>query len=185
MAKNYLDHVLASGYENSDLYYLLGEVQRILGQLTYAEQDLLKALTFEVHSPKIFISLGLIYNKKHDWQKAASCITKFLTTVDTPEARFQLGLALIGLKRDSEAVIHLTKAIEMDSSFVEWIELRAQAYDRLGLADLGRRDWNTVAEMKPNYHKEHARSLKKAERGLNERRENYERNLLNRVLPEL
>ena len=36
-ARSYLDHVLTSGFENSDLYYLIGEVSRREGKLDQAE----------------------------------------------------------------------------------------------------------------------------------------------------
>jgi tetratricopeptide (TPR) repeat protein len=53
--------IYSQGVVHSDVYYLCGEANRRLGHHLIAEQMLLKALSFEFHSPFTYASLGFLY----------------------------------------------------------------------------------------------------------------------------
>ena len=61
LAYNLLKEIISTGEYHSDLFYLFGEVNRILKNYQNAENYLLLALNFEIHSPKVFYSMGLLY----------------------------------------------------------------------------------------------------------------------------
>ena len=73
-AKEAILQIEAEGHHHSDLYYLSGEVDRRLLLLEEAESKLIKSLTFQVFTPKVYWSLGLLYSKWEMWEKAISCL---------------------------------------------------------------------------------------------------------------
>lgn len=91
-AKEIIGDVLHQGYQNSDAYFLSGEIDRQLGIIDKAQEKLLKALTFQVFTPKVYFSLGLIFKEKQEFDKAIRCFKKFLFSVETPEAHYDLAL---------------------------------------------------------------------------------------------
>ena len=63
LAYNLLKEIISTGEYHSDLFYLFGEVNRILKNYQNAENYLLLALNFEIHSPKVFYSMVLLYQE--------------------------------------------------------------------------------------------------------------------------
>lgn len=80
-AYNCLKQLLQRGHSHADLYYLYGEVNRLMGKLSIAEQSLLKALRFELQSPYTFYSLGLVYMENKRYDKSLPLFYKFLEHV--------------------------------------------------------------------------------------------------------
>ena len=80
-AYNCLKQLLQRGHSHADLYYLYGEVNRLKGKLSIAEQSLLKALRFELQSPYTFYSLGLVYMENKRFDKSLPLFYKFLEHV--------------------------------------------------------------------------------------------------------
>ena len=105
-AKEIMHSIESSGFYNSDVYYLSAQIDRKLGLVDQAEKKLIKALTYSVHTPYVFFSLSLIFNQTKRHSKAIRCLKKFLTLVETPEAHYQLGLALHEMGHYSDACIH-------------------------------------------------------------------------------
>jgi hypothetical protein len=54
---------ISQGMYHSDIFYLYGEVNRILKRLEESEKYLIECLKFEQHSPFVFYSLGLLYQE--------------------------------------------------------------------------------------------------------------------------
>ena len=63
---------------HSDLFYLLGETKRQMLKLEEAEKDLLRALKFEVHSPFVYESLGLLYKEVGKYENAIPLLRSFI-----------------------------------------------------------------------------------------------------------
>lgn len=54
---------IVQGLYHADVFYLFGEVARICKKLEESEKYLLQSLKFELHSPFVFYSLGLLYQE--------------------------------------------------------------------------------------------------------------------------
>ncbi|CAI2368989.1 unnamed protein product [Moneuplotes crassus] len=182
-AKEVIEDVLHEGYENSDAYFLSGEIDRQIGIIAQAEQKLLKALTFQVFTPKVYFSLGLLYNYKKEFDKAVRCFKKFLFNVETPEAHFELGFALMELNSPSEACIHFSRAIILDPEEPDYYLKRAKCYETQGLEELAQEDYDIVLKIDPTYHLEHVSVLHNSEMNMDLNTSLKERELLNKILP--
>ena len=110
-AKDVIEQVIDDGFNHADAYFIAGEVDRQLGLIATAEEKLLRTLTFQVFTPKAYFSLGLIYNEKAEFDKAIRCLKKFLFTIETPEAHFQLAKALLANDEAGDAAIHFNRAV--------------------------------------------------------------------------
>ncbi|CAI2368185.1 unnamed protein product [Moneuplotes crassus] len=148
-AQRVIGNVLRQGHDHSDAYFLSGEIDRQLGMIKNSEEKLLKALTFQVYTPKVYFSLGLVYNSKQEFDKSVRCFKKFLFSVETPEAHFELAVALMGLNNPSEACIHFSRAITLDPEESDYYLKRAKCYEAQGLEELAQEDYNTVLRIDP------------------------------------
>lgn len=86
-------------------------------------------MTFKVFSPQVYYSLGLIQNQFWHFSKSIRCFKKFLSLVETPEAHFQLGLALQESSLHVDACIHFSKAISMNPEQGEYYLKWAISYE--------------------------------------------------------
>ena len=69
-AKETIEIVINDGYDHSDAYFLAGEIDRQLGIIDSAEEKLLRSLTFQVFTPKVYFSLGMVYSAKEEYEKS-------------------------------------------------------------------------------------------------------------------
>ena len=74
---------IIQGIKHSDLYYLFGEVNRILKlyENLNIEKYFLEALLFEHHSPYVFYSLGLLYQEINNYKESVSMFKHFLQII--------------------------------------------------------------------------------------------------------
>jgi len=70
--------IYSSGVVHADVYYLCGEANRRLGHNLIAEQMLLKALSFEFHSPFTYASLGFLYRDLNNLPRAVALFKRAL-----------------------------------------------------------------------------------------------------------
>ena len=175
--------VLSKGYQHSDAFFLSGEIDRQLGLYDIAEEKLLRAMTYQVFTPKVFFSLGLIYNEKRDYQKAIRCLKKFLFSIETPEAHFQLGRALMDTNNLNDAAIHLSRAIILDPEEPDYYLLRARWYELQGLQELAQDDYKNVLKIDPTFHLEHVEELRESEELMYTNTVLQKRELLDKMLP--
>ena len=182
-AKETIEYILNRGYEHSDAYFLSGEIDRQLGMYQIAEDKLLKALTFQVYTPKVYFSLGLVYAWKQEFDKAIRCFKKFLFSVETPEAHFELGKAQMAMRQSGEAAIHFNRAIMLDPEEPTYYLERAKCYEAQGLQELAQEDYRYVLKIDPTYHLEHVADLREAESMMDSLNASRKRNILNKILP--
>lgn len=124
------------GIYHSDLFYLYGEVNRILKQFQIAEDYLLLALNFEMHSPYVFYSLGLLYQELSQFKYSNSFFKLFLQLLDKSDVHFQMAKNYSQIGKYVKSAEHLTKAIEMNKECVEYYRFRAEIYRVIGLTEL-------------------------------------------------
>jgi tetratricopeptide (TPR) repeat protein len=87
---------IQQGVNHSDIFYLYGDVCRILKKPEEAEKFLLECLRFEYHSPFVFYSLGILYLELEQFPYSISLFKHFLKImVNTINTRKQLMHILI------------------------------------------------------------------------------------------
>ena len=69
-AKSLLEDMINKGVEHSDVFYMLGEVFRQEDKNSEAIKYLLKALSYKVHSPYVYESLGQCYYQICEYTKS-------------------------------------------------------------------------------------------------------------------
>lgn len=72
---------IIQGVKHSDIFYLFGEVNRILKQYENSEKYLLEALMFEMHSPYVFYSLGLLYQEINNYKESVKMFKHFIQII--------------------------------------------------------------------------------------------------------
>ena len=154
-----------------------------MGIIEKAEDSLLKALTYQVFTPKVYFSLGLIYNLKQEFDKAIRCFKKFLFSVETPEAHSELAKALMEVNNTNEAAIHYNRAIVLDPEEPNYYIGRAKWCEAQGLEDLAQEDYRMVLKIDPTYHLEHVVDLIESEEKMDPVTSSRKRNILDKILP--
>jgi len=100
-ALDLLDSAFEDGYKHADLYYMAGEVHRALSNFfldinqftcleSYkeAEGHYLQALTFQVHSPYVYQSLGLTYIHLNNHKRAIPLLKHFTDRIVSSSYKF-------------------------------------------------------------------------------------------------
>ena len=131
-----LSSAVQVGIYHSDLFYLYGEVNRILKRFQPAEDYLLLALNFEMHSPYVFYSLGLLYQELSQFKYSNSFFKLFLQLINKADVHFQMAKNYSQIGKYIKAAEHLTKAIEGDKECVEYYRFRAEIYRVIGLTEM-------------------------------------------------
>jgi tetratricopeptide (TPR) repeat protein len=72
---------IQQGVYHSDIFYLYGEVCRVLKKMEDSEKYLLECLKFEFHSPFVFYSLGLLYQETSQHKYSISLFKHFLKII--------------------------------------------------------------------------------------------------------
>ena len=135
-ALDLLSSAVHVGIYHSDLFYLYGEVNRILKHFQPAEDYLLLALNFEMHSPYVFYSLGLLYQELSQFKYSNSFFKLFLQLINKADVHFQMAKNYSQIGKYIKAAEHLTKAIEGDKECVEYYRFRAEIYRVIGLTEM-------------------------------------------------
>ena len=92
LARELLDDILSDpSVQHADLFYLSGEVFRLLGLYEEAQNHLIEALKFNVHPPYVYNSLGQVERELNNIPRSISLFKHFVHLIETPESHFQLG----------------------------------------------------------------------------------------------
>ena len=142
LAYNLLKEIISTGEYHSDLFYLFGEVNRILKNYQNAENYLLLALNFEIHSPKVFYSMGLLYQDLKQYVYSNIFFKLYSRLIDNDNIHFlrAKNYALMGdfLKAAKE----MTVAIEKNNECDYYYKFRSEIYNKLGLKEISNEDLN-------------------------------------------
>jgi len=121
---------------------------------------LLKALSFEFHSPFTYASLGYLYRDLNNPTRAVALFKRALEQEDqsTPLVAFELAKILARQSMVTESLVYFTKALELSTRDTisgqtpEAIKQRSEilmhrscAYEALGLKEMQARDIRLIA----------------------------------------
>lgn len=132
------------GIYHSDLFYLYGEVNRILKHFQEAEDYLLLALNFEMHSPYVFYSLGLLYQEVSQFKYSNSFFKLFLQLIDNADVHFQMAKNYSQIGKYIKTAEQLTKAININKEEAEYYKFRSEVYKLIGLTEMANDDEKMV-----------------------------------------
>ena len=142
MAYNLLKETISCGEYHSDLFYLFGEVNRILKNYQNAENYLLLALNFEIHSPKVFYSMGLLYQDLKQYSYSNIFFKLYLRLIDSDYVHYLRAKNYILMGEYLKAAKEMTVAIEMNNECDYYYKFRSEIYNKLGLKEISNEDFN-------------------------------------------
>ena len=142
LAYNILKEIISMGEYHSDLFYLFGEVNRILKNYQNAENYLLLALNFEIHSPKVFYSMGLLYHELKQYSYSNIFLKLFIRLINTDNAHYLRAKNYAFMGEYLKAVKEMTIAIDMNEECDYYYKFRSELYNKLGLKEIANEDLN-------------------------------------------
>ena len=142
MAYNLLKETISCGEYHSDLFYLFGEVNRILKNYQNAENYLLLALNFEIHSPKVFYSMGLLYQDLKQYSYSNIFFKLYLRLIDSDNVHYLRAKNYTLMGEYLKAAKEMTVAIEMNNECDYYYKFRSEIYNKLGLKEISNEDFN-------------------------------------------
>jgi len=132
-AYNLLNNTIATGEYHSDLFYLFGEVNRILENYKNAEDYLLLALNFEIHSPFVFYSMGLLYQDLNKYDYSNIFFKLFKRLINNDKVHFFIAKNYMMMGQLLEAVKEVSISIEKNHECDYYYKMRSELYDKIGL----------------------------------------------------
>ena len=142
IAYNLLKEIISTGEYHSDLFYLFGEVNRILKNYQNAENYLLLALNFEIHSPKVFYSMGLLYQELKQYDYSNIFLKLYIRLIDNDNAHYLRAKNYALMGNYLKAAKEMTIAIEMNNECDYYYKFRSEIYSKLGLNEISNEDLN-------------------------------------------
>ena len=142
MAYNLLKETISCGEYHSDLFYLFGDVNRILKNYQNAENYLLLALNFEIHSPKVFYSMGLLYQDLKQYSYSNIFFKLYLRLIDSDYVHYLRAKNYTLMGEYLKAAKEMTVAIEMNNECDYYYKFRSEIYNKLGLKEISNEDFN-------------------------------------------
>ena len=142
LAYNLLKEIISTGEYHSDLFYLFGEVNRILKNYQNAENYLLLALNFEIHSPKVFYSMGLLYQELKQYDYSNIFLKLYIRLIDNDNAHYLRAKNYALMGNYLKAAKEMTIAIEMNNECDYYYKFRSEIYSKLGLNEISNEDLN-------------------------------------------
>lgn len=139
-ANDILKVAIGKGYFHSDLFYLFGEVKRLMKYYEEAEDYFLLSLKFKHHSYYIYFSLGILYQETSLLEHSNNYYKKFLEHCETADVHFQMAKNYAELKEYLDAADHFTKAIDKKPDCIEYYQFRSEIYKLIGLTQLANDD---------------------------------------------
>ena len=137
-----LRNTIATGEYHSDLFYLYGEVNRRLQNYETAEDYLLLALNFEIHSPYVFYSMGLLYQNINQYNYSNVFFRLFQRLIDNDNIHFLIAKNYMEIGELLKAAKEITIAIEKNKENDLYYKLRSEIYDKIGLKEMSNEDLN-------------------------------------------
>ena len=142
LAYNILKETISTGEYHSDLFFLFGEVNRILKNYQNAENYLLLALNFEIHSPKVFHSMGLLYQNLKQYVYSNIFFKLYLRLINDDNVHYLMAKNYALMGDDLKAAKEMTNAIEMNNECDYYYKFRSEIYKKIGLNEISNGDLN-------------------------------------------
>ena len=137
-----LRNIILTGEYHSDLFYLYGEVNRILENYQIAEDFLLLALNFEIHSPFVFYSIGLLYKDLNKYDYSNIFFRLFQRLINNDCVHFYISKNYMLMGELLKAAKEITIAIEKNKEKDIYYKLRSEIYKKLGMYEMSNDDLN-------------------------------------------
>lgn len=137
-ARTYLTRAHEALPDDLRVSLLLGLACADEGEVEQARSLLSEAMRQGGSSFAGHYGLGWLFVTEKNWRRAVGEFKRALTARPSPEAHYVLGCLYYEMNRDSLAVRHLRKAVQMDESYAEAFYLLAQTYERTGQKELAR-----------------------------------------------
>ncbi len=137
-----LNETILLNIQHSDLFYLFGEVNRLIKHYDKAENYLIKALKFELHSPYVFYSLGLLYQEIKQFHNSNKFFNLFSRLIDNADLHFNKAINFLNLNDLVHSCEEITKAIEINEQCEEYYLLRSEIWKRMGMKEMENEDNN-------------------------------------------
>ena len=142
LAYNILKETISTGEYHSDLFFLFGEVNRILKNYQNAENYLLLALNFEIHSPKVFHSMGLLYQNLKQYVYSNIFFKLYLRLINDDNVHYLMAKNYALMGDYLKAAKEMTNAIEMNNECDYYYKFRSEIYKKIGLNEISNEDLN-------------------------------------------
>ena len=143
-----LRNTILTGEYHSDLFYLYGEVNRILENYQIAEDYLLLALNFEIHSPYVFYSMGLLYQDLNKYDYSNIFFKLFQRLINNDSVHFLISKNYFLMGELLKAAKEVTIAIEKNKEKDIYYKFRSEIYNKLGMNEMSNEDLNMYNEIK-------------------------------------
>ena len=135
-----LKEIISTGEYHSDLFYLYGDVNRILQNYKVAEDYLLLALNFEIHSPYVFYSMGLLYHRLNKYDYSNIFLKLFKRLINNSKVHYFIAKNYMLMGEFLKAAKEITIAIEMNKEFDYYYKMRSEIYNKIGLNEMSKND---------------------------------------------
>lgn len=146
-----LRNTISTGEYHSDLFYLYGEVNRILENYQIAEDYLLLALNFEIHSPFVFYSMGLLYQKLNQYEYSNIFFRLFQRLINNDNIHFLIAKNYMLIGELLKAAKEITISIKINKEKDIYYKLRSEIYNKMGLNEMANDDldmYNYIKNLK-------------------------------------
>jgi tetratricopeptide (TPR) repeat protein len=145
LAKHYLEKAHADAPNDARLSLLLGLACADAGDRELAKQLLSATNRLAGPSFAAHYGLGRLFAAEENWRQALREFKRALSSKPSPEAHYVLACLYYQLSRDSLALRHLRKAVEMDETYGEAFHLLGLIYRRNGQEELARQAFESAA----------------------------------------
>jgi tetratricopeptide (TPR) repeat protein len=145
LAQYYLAKAHAVAPNDARLSLLLGLACADVGECEKAKELLNSTTRLAGSSFAAHYGLGRLFAAEENWQQALREFKRALNSKPSPEAHYVLGCLYYQLSRDSLALRHLRKAIEMDESYGEAFYLLGLIHRRAGQEELAGQAFESAA----------------------------------------
>ena len=135
-----LRNTIAAGEYHSDLFYLYGEVNRILKNYEEAEDYLLLALNFEIHSPYVFYSMGLLYQNLNQYNYSNIFLRLFQRLINNDNVHYLISKNYMKIGDLLKAAKEMTIAIKMNKEKDIYYKFRSEIYNKMGMNEMSNED---------------------------------------------
>jgi len=163
-AEELVENSLNDGYRHADIYYMAGEIKKSLKLYREAEAYYLQGLSYQVHSPYIYQSLGFTYINLNNHKRAIPLLKHFTDKMTSESALFELGKCLAVCKSYLEATVYFGKAIQLNSKVGDYYLHRGDSYEALGFTKLAIDDYRMFKRLTPNYREIFEKNIKDLEK---------------------
>ena len=137
-----LRNTISAGEYHSDLFYLYGEVNRILNNYEEAEDYLLLALNFEIHSPYVFYSMGLLYQNLKQYNYSNIFFRLFQRLINNDNIHYLISKNYMKMGELLKAAKEMTIAIKMNKEKDIYYKFRSEIYNKMGMNEMSNEDLN-------------------------------------------